>query len=91
MHVSFGAADSLVRFLDMYEDWLRENPDQPLLIRDWVRKHYFVERDGHDSQALVRWCALPPVSRNQASAEVRGLSWLISLPSDARARAACGR
>jgi hypothetical protein len=48
MHVSFGAADSLVRFLDMYEDWLRDNPDQPLLIRDWVRKHYFIERDGHD-------------------------------------------
>jgi hypothetical protein len=50
MHVSFGAADHLNHLLDMYEDWHRENPGNRLLIRDWVRKHYFVVPNGESVQ-----------------------------------------
>jgi len=48
MHFRFGAADSLNHFLDDYQDWRKANPGQNLLIRDWVRLHYFTERDGRD-------------------------------------------
>jgi hypothetical protein len=48
MHVSAGAAGSLVRFLDMYEEHRKANPDEHLLIRDWVRLHYFTEREGRE-------------------------------------------
>lgn len=46
MHVSFGEASAMGRFLDMYFQFTQANPSTRLKIRDWVRLHYFLEKPG---------------------------------------------
>lgn len=51
-HVRFGAAHAISDFLDQYEAFLKANPGSKLKIREWVRDHYFVEKEG---RKLAPW------------------------------------
>lgn len=48
MHVSLGAAGAMGEFLDKFEAFARANPRQHLLIKDWVKAHYFEEKAGRE-------------------------------------------
>ncbi len=50
MHVSMGAAGAMGDFLDQYESFVKANPRQNLLIKDWVKQHYFEEKPGRQTK-----------------------------------------
>ncbi|MCC6573825.1 MAG: tyrosine-protein phosphatase [Planctomycetes bacterium] len=52
MHFSFGDAAAVHKLLNEYEAWQRANPGDNSNIRDWVKQHWFIEKEG---RALEPW------------------------------------
>lgn len=46
-HVSFGDASAIGEFLAMYEDHVEETGEDTR-IEDWVKRHYFHEKQGRE-------------------------------------------
>lgn len=47
-HVAWGDASAMGRFLDMYAEFEKANPG--ISIKEWVKLHYFEEKDGREIQ-----------------------------------------
>lgn len=47
-HVAWGEASAMGRFLDMYAEFAKSNPN--VSIKEWVKLHYFEEKDGREIQ-----------------------------------------
>lgn len=50
MHFSFGDAAAVHKLLNEYEAWTKAHPDDGSNIRDWVKRHWFVEKEGRELQ-----------------------------------------
>ena len=48
LHVEFGAAAPMNEFLDQYQAYLEAHPHDKIKIRDWVKLHYFHEKEGRE-------------------------------------------
>ncbi len=46
-HVSFGDASAIGEFLTMYEQYVEET-GEAIKIEDWVKRHYFHEKEGRE-------------------------------------------
>ncbi len=50
MHFSFGDAAAVHKLLNEYEAWRKANPDDKSNIRDWVKRHWFFEKNNRPTE-----------------------------------------
>jgi protein tyrosine phosphatase (PTP) superfamily phosphohydrolase (DUF442 family) len=49
-HMPVGSSTAMDDFLDMYVKYCNDHPDEVLTIKEWVKRHYFNVKPGHEIQ-----------------------------------------